>query len=738
MGFSFNDVFKSLLGEDEQSKEEKEYINNLEENVYHSQKMFSIGSWTHFIIEGENFFSDEIYNIFECKEKDEKDSFSNFNEYFHPEDESFVLNNVKALLKGKDYDIKYRIITSKGTVKYLHEKTKTIYDENNNPVKIIGVMQDIKDELNNKLEDKKIYNDSSYDIITGLKNKRYFLKELDMLKEDLDLYNDKYGLIIMEVDGIRNVSFSLGDKLGKKLTMEVASRFKSIFPNNEYICKYSESHFIVIVKGGKDDKLYKNIAEDIIKKFSQPFKIDRYELIVTVNIGICVFPKETKDSLPLKNSAKIALINSKKQGKNKYVIYSSQLNIEYYKEFTLRSDIYNAIEKDQLEIYYQPIINLKTNEIMCAEVLIRWNHPEWGVVPPREFISIAEETELIIDIGKWVLKEVCKNYRKWIKKGLTNIKMSVNFSSIQFYEKDFVDNIKDIIKGYNLDSKFLIMEIKENIFLKNENKVCKDVKRLRNMGIQIALDNFGTGFSSLSHLNPKSINILKLDKSFTGKIPLDRTSNIITKAAIKLAKELKIKFVAKGIENLEQLSYLKNLNCFAGQGHIYSGAVPLKQFEKLLLKKKCKPLIVDSSMNKIKKDRRRFFRIDFLNLLETNLTIMEIEGKSVNVGNTKVLVKNIGPGGLCFISNIRFPVEKKILLKFTTNLMEKEMLLYGCPVWTEELDNKLYKYGVEFRIDSSHREDLFKDLSKVQIKMRNNILFDEGSFISLSYERYFK
>lgn len=610
----------------------------------------------------------------------------------------------------------------------------------NNMVKgIIGEKSQDQDSIQeDEVLEIEACNGARSDRVTGLKNRSCFLQELEILRNNIDVNNGKYGLLIMEVEGIRHINFSIGDKLGDELILKIADRLKAVFPNNESMCRYSKDHFALVVKGGQDDEAYKAVAEDIIEVFAKPFTIDLYELIVTVNIGICVFPKVIKDDLPLKNSAKIALINAKKQGRNKYEIYSSELNIKYYKEFTLRSDLCHAIDKDQLELYYQPIVNLKTNEIMCAEVLIRWNHPEWGIVPPNEFISIAEETGLIIDIGRWVLREVCKNYRKWIQEGLTNIKLGVNFSSIQFFEKGFVDNIKKIIEEYYLDPKFLIMEIKENIFLKDESKVINDIKRLRAMGIQIALDNFGTGFSSFSYLNPSSINVLKLDKSFIDQIPFDRHANIITRATIKLARELKIKFVAKGIENLDQLTYLKELNCVTGQGHIYSGAVPLDKFEQLLLKKQCKPIIRDNRLNEARKDRRRFFRIDFFNLLETDVTIMEIGGKRVNVGNTKVLVKNIGPGGLCFFSNIRFPTEKKILLKFTTSLIEKEIVLCGQPVWDEELDNKIYKYGVEFKIEVNERDDLFRLLNQVQLKMKNNILFDEGSFIDISYERYFK
>ncbi len=737
MTFPFNRMFRKNMEEEveEDCQSIQVDFEDLKENVYYGQKLMAVASWTHFIKEEKTFFSEEIYRIFEVNDKDVSDKLDRFKDYIHPKHRERVVKHIEGALRGKEYDIEYEIITEGSKIKLLREKTKIIYDENKAPMKIVGSLQDITEY---KALNSDQGNYEKYDPITGFKTPSYFLEELKLVEKDAKMKAEKYGLIFIDIEGFKNTSYSLGDDLGDSLLIQIVDKLKTLLGDNEHISRYSQDSIALIVKEGKESKNYETLAENIIKLFLEPFKVDSYEVNISVNIGICIFPKKDRDNLPLKNSAKIALINSKKQGKNTYDVYSSKLNIEFYKEFTLRSDLYHAMEKDQLEIYYQPIVNLKTSEIIAGEVLTRWNHPEWGVVPPDEFISIAEETGLIIDIGRWVLDQVCKNYKRWKKNKMTKIKISVNFSCVEFFQKDFIENIDRIIKSYDLTPDFLIMEVNENIFLKNQDKAMEDIKRLRAMGIEIALDNFGTGFSSLSYLNPYTVNIIKLDKSFVNKIPLDRNSNIITRASAKLARELRLKFVAKGIENLEQLKFLKRIDCIAGQGHLYSTARQVRDFEKILAKRVCKPSIVDVNLHKGSNDRRNFFRIDFLNLLETDLTILEIAGKSVNIGNTKVLVKDIGPGGLCFVSNIRFPVEKKLLFKFVTNLIDKEMVFYGRAVWTEELPKKLYKYGIEFKIDNNEREVLFQDLNQVQLKMRNNILFDEGNFIDISYERYFE
>lgn len=301
-----------------------------------------------------------------------------------------------------------------------------------------------------------------------------------------------------------------------------------------------------------------------------------------------------------------------------------------------------AIENDQLKLYYQPVVNLGTNEIIAAEVLLRWEHPEWGILSPVEFIPIAEETGCIIKIGKWLVREVAN--------------------------------------------------------------------------------------SSLTNLSAFNIDILRIDGSLVKNINKDETSTVITRYIIKMAQELKIKLIAERVDTWDQLSFLRDLKCYSGQGQIYSEPVPPEDFESILAKKKCKPIIVSDFT--VHEDRRKYFRIKFTQPLEANLSILEIKGKKVNVGNTKVLIKNIGPGGLCFISNIRLPVDEQIILQFKTYLIGEEIRVYGCTVWTGEMEDNLFEYGVKFTFDENKRTDLIRVLNQVQVKMRNDVLFADGSFIS--------
>lgn len=603
---------------------------------------------------------------------------------------------------------------------------------------IEGIAVSFRDITRRIQMQKRMAHISTHDELTGLPNRVFFNSKLVNQYRFYKEKKEKFAIMMLDISGLKHVNYSLGYQFGDKLIVEIVHRLKNILGEDNFLSRYAGDHFAIILPNLESYEEYINIIKAIIDLFSKPFKIEEYTLDISTNIGIRRCDDDVQDIDSLRKQAKVALLMAKREGKNTYRFYSSDLDAKNYKEFTLRDDLHYAIERQQLKIYYQPIINLKNDEILAAEALIRWEHPEWGIVPSDEFISLVEETGLITDIGKWAFKKVCEDYKRWVYKGLPSIKVSVNFYGAQFLESNFVKNIKDTIAAYKLKHEFLIVEISKTTLSKNINKLKSDIEGLQSLGIEVALDDLGTGFSSLSILSDLNFDIFKINDSFIKNIPTDSISNAITKYIINMAKELKIKLVAEGVENWDQGLYLKNLNCTAVQGLLYSEPIPLEDFEKNLAKKKWKPKVFKSTMILPQEDRRKFFRIRFNQLLEADMTILEIRGKKLDIGNTKVLIKNMGPGGLCFISNVRFPAERGITLQFTTELLEEELKVYGCIVWAEEKKNNLYEYGVEFTIDENGRSDLIKELNKVQIKMRNNILFAEGSFISDSYIQYFK
>ncbi len=563
--------------------------------------------------------------------------------------------------------------------------------------------RDITDRIENQKEIEYI---ATHDELTRLPNRVFLKKKISQLCEEQISTDYDFALIMLDIDGFRYVNDALGYQLGDQLIVQVANRLKQFLGEDEFLCRYSGDQFAIIVQNLHKSLEYEEVVKKITALFSAPYKVGFYELDMTISLGISMFPNDEKDPDLLINYANISLLRSKHEGKNRYKFYSAEIGVQIYKQVVLRNDLLKAIERNQFQVYYQAQVRLDSGDILAAEALIRWKHPEWGMVSPDDFISLAEETGFIINLGNWMLREVCKNYKKWMEDGMAPIKVSVNYSSIQFFERNFVENIINIINEYGLNSHFLIMEITESVFMKNPEKAIVDIKRLQAEGIQVALDDFGTGFSSLSYLNSFNIDILKIDRAFIKNVMLDEASTIITRSVIDLAQELRIKLVAEGIENWDQLDCLKELNCYTGQGFLYNMPVPMEEFEQLLAKSKCIPTELLHE-NQSGRRKRKYLRIRLPKVIKAEMSIVETQGQKFRIGKMNVEIQNICSEGLCFTTGLRLPVKGEMTLKFLIPMKDgKAAKIFGYLVWAQEVDQNTYKYGVEFNHKPEEKTNL--------------------------------
>lgn len=653
--------------------------------------------------------------------------------------------------------------TETGIVNILLDNGKSIYLEVHvqnhlvHPV-IKGLVLDFRDvttRIGLQQQNEKLAN---FDTVTNLPRAHTFKQLLEGRCNVITEKNSSLVLVILDILGLKEINITLGREVGKQLMVQIMMRLKWLLGKEVLISRYSEDQFAMVIEGLINLDCYNERVQNILDCFKGLFKIERYEFNIHVNAGVSIFPIVNSEIPTAKNSnepiqdeqipsniaeqliqnASISLMWAYKEGRNCHRFYAPELNIENYKQLQLRHDLRMALKRNQFRVFYQPIVNIKTNKILAVEALIRWNHPDWGIVSPDQFIFLAEETGAIIDIGNWLVRQVCEDIIYWLNKGFEPIYFSVNFSVIQFYERHFIENILRILHEFDVDPRFLIVELKEHLLIDSAEKAHHNIRHLKQNGIMVALDNFGSGYSSLCYLQKFDFDIIKMDSIFLKNVMHNNSSSsLIARSIIKLCDELGIRLVAEGVENWDHLHFLKENNAYAGQGYIYSKPLSLIDINDLLEVGRCRP-IYNHHTARTMEDRRKTFRLCFYKLLKTELTIKQIGEKKINVGRSQVLIKDIGAGGLCFISNIQFPLMRSFLLQFTTTLIGREISVVGTPVWCEESEEKLYTYGVKFELNDNTIEELLSLLYELQVRMKENLLFSDGNFTDHLAGTFFK
>ena len=394
-----------------------------------------------------------------------------------------------------------------------------------------------------------------------------------------------------------------------------------------------------------------------------------------------------------------------------------------------------ALQEDQFIVHYQPRVEAKSGKIVAAEALIRWNHPEWGTVSPGEFIPLAEESGLIIEIGDWVIERVCQQIAEWKENGIPVVPVSVNVSANRFLKNNLTATLQSSLLANNVDPSLIEVEITESTLIQYMETVFSTLDQLRDMGIKLVLDDFGTGYSSLTYLKKFKFDTLKIDRSFIQNIDSNEEDAAITSNLISLARDLNMTVVAEGVEQVSQLSLLKKKNCDQIQGFLFSKPIGDEEFAAKLLEKTLKPF-VQKKQNPYK-SMRKFFRISFQYPLSADMTIVKINQKKVKLGKTEVLIENMGPGGLRFATTMNLPTRKDIILEMETELLGQPVRLQGTIVWKEELGSDVSQYGFEYKMDQQDVDKLVPLLNKLQIQLRKKEIEPNGRFLPVEVEDHF-
>lgn len=420
-----------------------------------------------------------------------------------------------------------------------------------------------------------------YDTLTGLPNRnkfRQYLNELLGLKKEKRL-----AVLFLDLDRFKIINDTKGHTIGDLVLQKVANRLEIAVSNNGLVCRQGGDEFLILLVDADKEKA-KEIAGRILAEMAKPFTVMNQEFYLTPSIGISLHPLNGTDEETLIKNADTAMYKAKERG-NHIVFYSPGLNGISVRKMELENGLRKALEKNQLTLFYQPQVSLTTGQVVGAEALIRWHHPERGFIPPSEFIPLAEETGLILPIGKWVLKEACHQKKAWEQQGLAGFPIAVNVSARQLEDDQFVNDLANVLDETGLEPNHLELEITESI-MQNLEFSSKLLNRLKNMGVSLAIDDFGTGYSSLSYLKYLPIDKLKIDKSFVDDIDHASDQGTMVKTIIDMGKNLKFTVIAEGIETKEQLSFLQQNNCHIGQGYLFSKPLPREQLEEFLLKGK--------------------------------------------------------------------------------------------------------------------------------------------------------
>ncbi|MFV5315621.1 putative bifunctional diguanylate cyclase/phosphodiesterase [Priestia megaterium] len=458
-------------------------------------------------------------------------------------------------------------------------------DERGKPYQYVSIRNDI---TKRKAYEEKIKQMAYYDPLTNLPNRYWLNKQLKKLFLDEES-PELLAILFLDLDRFKSINDTLGHHHGDVLLRRVAERLKKCIPPSDFISRHGGDEFILVLHSLKTVEEIEEMTEQIVKEMSLPFYIDGDKVLTSTSVGISLFSKECQQHIVPKDAdelidrlikqADIAMYVAKRNGRNTYEMSSSSSNEKMIKTISMENELKYALERNEFQLVYQPLIDLKTSDVIGAEALIRWNSAKFGTVYPNEFLPILEEVGLIVPVGKWVLEEACKQMKAWTELNSKASKIGVNVSPIQLKSSRFVADIEQILQKTGLEPHFLELEITESV-IQNSQESKKVLNRLRSLGIKVAMDDFGTCYSSLSYLKHLPINTLKIDKSFIDD--LDEVGKVLVETIIQMGKKLNFDLTAEGIENEEQLQFVTEQGCHIGQGYIFDKPLSPEEMRRLL------------------------------------------------------------------------------------------------------------------------------------------------------------
>jgi diguanylate cyclase (GGDEF)-like protein/PAS domain S-box-containing protein len=511
---------------------------------------------------------------------------SQFQTITHPEDLDRFLQEVVDVLEGRVQasQVEKRYVNKHGQEIWAHVSISLIQGTNQKPASLILQIQDITDR---KHAEQRLMHEAYHDPLTGLPNRAWFKEQLAIeLSRQKRNPQNMFAVLFLDLDRFKIINDSLGHMHGDQLLIGIARRLRQCLRTEDLIARLGGDEFTILLTDIKDATDAVRVAERVQKRISQPFKIGGFDAFTTVSTGIALSTPDYSGPEDLLRDADTAMYQAKSQGKARHVIFDQCMHTLAMNTLQMETDLRRAIERREFFLNYQPIVSLQTGQLTGFEALLRWRHPERGLIFPMDFIPVAEETGLIMPIGQWALREACLQMRRWkrLSPCTSNLSISVNLSGKQFVQSDLIEQTMQTLNLSGLDPRNLKLEITESVVMENVENATAMLSRLRSLGVEVSVDDFGTGYSSLSYLHRLPIDTLKIDRSFVSRMGENTENCEIVRTIILLAQNLGKNVVAEGVETREQLEQLRELRCGSAQGYYFSRPLDSESAGALILK----------------------------------------------------------------------------------------------------------------------------------------------------------
>ena len=499
-------------------------------------------------------------------------------ELTYPEDVEADLDQAKKLLQGDipSYSMEKRYVKKGGDVIWAELTVTLIRDHSGNIAHALCMVQDVTAR---KRAEDIVRHLAFHDVLTGLPNRALLKDRLAVALAQAHRQAGNVAVMFLDLDRFKLINDTLGHSVGDELLRNVGGQLQNLLREGDTVARVGGDEFTLVLPGMTESKDVIKAAQRVLEALSEPRMLAGRDVRVTASLGIAVYPADGRDAESLLRNADTAMYRAKERGKDTFEMYTSSMNQDGFQRLVLENSLRHALERREFIVYYQPQVDLTSMKVVGLEALVRWEHPERGIISPDEFIHIAEETGQIVPLGEQVLRMACEQSRAWQDSGLPPLRLAVNLSARQFQQRDLVDTIALALTETGLPPDQLQLEITEHVAMQDAAFTAATLKRLRDMGVQIAIDDFGTGYSSLSYLKAFPINTVKIDRSFVRDITVDASDAAITRAIIAMAHSLNLTVTAEGVETHEQLAFLRESGCDEFQGYIFSEPVPAHDFQ---------------------------------------------------------------------------------------------------------------------------------------------------------------